>query len=607
MRISLDVVIDAATASLMRFPWALASAIVASFVSIYAIEVDSNDEIYLKIVQICSLALPLFLAASLHSERQQFSMSYSLRYKSAILALLALYFFLLPEKITEVEAFRFSLFWLAAHLLVAFSPYITHNELNGFWQYNQHLFMRFLAAVLNTTVLYIGITIALLAISVLFGIEIPGKRYAQFWVFMAGVFNTWFFLADLPKDFEALEQDRFYPKPLKIFTQYVLLPLVGLYLLILYSYMLKIIIEWELPNGWVTYLVIAFSVAGIFSLLLVYPVQEEAENQWIKVFGRWFYVVLLPLIGLLFVAIGRRILDYGVTEPRYFVILTALWLLAISLYFLLSKVRDIKLIPKTLCLIFLLAAVGPWSAFKVSEMSQIKRFRNILAKYELLDESGRVKQSPKPPKMKEVDRNNIRSIMSFLSRRERLENLQPLFEQNLDSLLKDEVSAYKKEEKILSLIGGEDFSENLDLVANNLNFNIGKAPDVRPIKGYDYWLNFSQYSDQDQANSQQEFRAIYGNTYVLQVNAKKNTLRLLNKKDNQEKFTIYLKDLIKNLVKNYDESNYDVLNKEMQVVEAGQDYEVFLQIQDLEIERLDKQRNKIRSIRGELMLRLKKP
>jgi hypothetical protein len=65
------------------------------------------------------------------------------------------------------------------------------------------------------------------------------------------------FLAGFPRDFSNPATISDYPQGLKIMTQYVLLPLVTLYLLILYAYLAKVIFTAHWPSGWVAYLVLA--------------------------------------------------------------------------------------------------------------------------------------------------------------------------------------------------------------------------------------------------------------------------------------------------------------------------------------------------------------
>ena len=98
--------------------------------------------------------------------------------------------------------------------------------------------------------------------------------------------------------------------------QYVLLPLVGIYLVILYAYGLKILFQWNWPQGWVSQLVLWYSVVSILSILLLWPLREKADSGWIKSFTSWFFRLLIPLLVMLFLAIFERIGDYGLTVNR---------------------------------------------------------------------------------------------------------------------------------------------------------------------------------------------------------------------------------------------------------------------------------------------------
>jgi hypothetical protein len=155
---------------------------------------------------------------------------------------------------------------------------------------------------------------------------------------------------------------------------------------ILYFYSIKILINWELPRGWVSYLVLAYSVVGILALLLVYPLKEENAKSWVKIFSKAFYYTIIPLIILLFTAIFTRILEYGYTEPRYFVLLLALWLLSIVIYFIFNKKASIKFIPISLFLFGAFALIFPYlNAFSVAKRSQKNELVKLLNENKLLD------------------------------------------------------------------------------------------------------------------------------------------------------------------------------------------------------------------------------
>ena len=72
----------------------------------------------------------------------------------------------------------------------------------------------------------------------------------------------------MPTNFDNLEEIDEYPFGLKVFSQYILLPLLLLYLVILYLYGAKIILLWDWPKGVVSWLIIAVAVLGIFALII---------------------------------------------------------------------------------------------------------------------------------------------------------------------------------------------------------------------------------------------------------------------------------------------------------------------------------------------------
>jgi len=391
-----------------------------------------------------------------------------------------------------ISMVRFGLFSLGLHMLVAFIPFTGKNELNGFWQYNKIIFLRILTSVLYSGVLYIGLALAILAIDQLFKVNIDGKTYGDLWIIIAGIFNTWFFLAGFPKDYSDLQNRTDYPKGLKVFTQYVLLPIITVYLLILYAYLFKIIFTAQLPVGWVSYLVLGFSIAGILSLLLIHPVRNDEDNKWIHVYSRFFYFALFPLIILLFLSIKRRIDDYGITENRYFVLVLALWLLFIAVYFLSSKVKNIKLIPVSLCLLAFFTSFGPWGAFHVSLKSQENHFAEILEKNNMLT-NGKVTRAA--TKISFDEHKEISSVIEYVTEVHGYESLQPYFIQNLDSLMQKDSAmsreySYVQVNKILELmnvsyVGSYQTEDEESKVINYTS----EANPVLNISGYDYFIS----------------------------------------------------------------------------------------------------------------------
>jgi len=402
----------------------------------------------MRLVMMSNIGLLLSLAISLYTESKDIAGFKKLLLKVAAALISVAFFWLLNSFVRSNDTLRFFLLSFGFHLLVAFAAFTQKGRVQGFWQFNKTLFLRFLAGVLYSGVLYLGLLAAIVATKYLFNVHWSDDTYLILWIWIVCIFNSIFFLAGVPADFNALDEDLSYPKGLKIFTQYVLIPLATIYVIILLAYEVKILIEWRLPKGYVSNLIIAYAEFGILSILLVYPIREMAENKWLKIYARYFYVLLIPLIVLLFLAILARVKPYGVTPERYFLIVLDIWLAFITAYFLLSKKQSIKMIPASLCVLTLLSAYGPQSAFSVSSWSQTHIVVGIFKKYNAFHD-GKL-QPVNPDKISEKDATNALAKLSYLTDNDAWESLQPYMSENLvavnDSLNKKLKSGNGKNE-----------------------------------------------------------------------------------------------------------------------------------------------------------------
>jgi hypothetical protein len=512
-------------ATVKRFPLT----VLCAFVGTFCLVMLTHNRWYysgepsIKVAMCSELGLCLFLAASLFSESKGYSLLNKMAVQATMLVLVIAYYF----SINHYEDFgvesmtRYSLYLIAAHLMVSFAPFLVRNQVNGFWQFNRTLFLRFLLTFLYTTVLYGGICMAMWLLDDLLHVYIGNNYYAYAWFFMMGVFNTLFFLSGVPVNIKELENDNAYLKGLKGFTQFVMLPLVTGFMLILYAYSLRIIIIGSLPKGYVSYLVINFSGLGILSLLLIYPLRNNDENKWIKIFSKWFYIALYPLVVLLAFSIYHRVHEYGITADRYFIVVLAIWLLCIASYFLLSNKENIKLIPVSLAAIAVLASFGPWGAFGVAARSQKGQLENILTTNKILVK-GMIDTSAHT--VNDSVKNRIESIVEYLIKIDELDMLQPWFKRNLDTLNKKDKDdnryySYGDAGKIMKYMGFPEYDYNNEVKEGCGHFELscmenGTSSENYTVRvvGYDYYSKI--YSDKNQYDIQKDDTA-KGYTYFI--------------------------------------------------------------------------------------------
>ena len=424
----------------LRFPLVLLDAAVGSVVAVILIDFEGPSEptVLFEILLAAILGIPLLTGFTLFAEKRKWKSGRAAVLQLIGVLLLVAYAFTVPSDLAQAPAvyiLRLLFIAVALHLFVAFAPFTHKGELNGFWHHNKDLLLRLILSFGYSIVLFAGLSLALAALDNLFGMNVPGKRYAELWMIIVGLFNTWFFLAGMPEDLDQLESSSDYPKSVRIFAQYILYPLVLVYLVILYAYMAKILISWDWPQGWVGRLILGFATAGIFSILLLYPVRDRIENIWIRRAARWFYVVMIPLVIMLLLALWRRISEYGITESRYLGFVLAVWLGGIVVYFILSKTKSIKAVPISLCVLALVTCFGPWGAFSMSENSQAARLQELLSRNNIL-ENGRIRTATAAVPQEDI--RQISSIIGYLHDYHGYDRIQPWF---TESLMKDSSGA----------------------------------------------------------------------------------------------------------------------------------------------------------------------
>jgi len=420
-------VLSAAGQTARRFPVVLIAALACAVAAICMVDEIGPAWMQGRLLAAASLGLPLFTAATLAAERDEGLLPRILWYAGSVIVLAGV--FAVWPGLTEQQRFlRYAQLSVAGHLAVAFLP-VPRGLHNAFWQFNRTLFLRFVVSAVTTGVTWAGLALALVALDKLFGVDVPDEGYARLWFVLAFVVTTWRFLGGVPRDHVALEARRDYPAGLRVFAQYTLLPLVSLYLVILTLYLGKVLVTWDWPSGWIGWLVSGVATAGIFTLLLVHP--AAAEQKWVGVFARDFWIAILPAIGMLWLAIKQRTDQYGVTEPRYFLLVMSVWLFGLALFYIVTRSPHIRVIPASLCLVALVTFTGPLSAYAMAERSQFGRLRAILERTGVVAGATR---KPGPHTVPADEHREIKGTLRFLVERNATGRLTQWLPGSADSL-----------------------------------------------------------------------------------------------------------------------------------------------------------------------------
>ena len=248
-----------------------------------------------------------------------------------------------------------------------------------FWNFAWCTLAAIVAGIVVGCVLTIGLDLFVQSLDWLFGVEVNNAIYADIpavcLVFIAPLLA----MSQIPRgedkhDRQVIRFSGF----IKGVAQYLFIPLLLLYMVTLYVYAAKIAISWQLPVGWVSYLVSASMLGMVILLFITYPVQHEPNKSFFKAVTRWQPLAMLPLLALMTVAIGRRLSDYGITVSRLYVLVFNIWCYVVCIGLLLCRNKRIWWVPASFAVVLFLISVGPQSIANVTRQQLKKEVRNTL-------------------------------------------------------------------------------------------------------------------------------------------------------------------------------------------------------------------------------------
>ena len=369
-----------------NFPISSLFAIVATSAIILLIDNEDNGTL-IRIAGACYLAFLTSLVTEVYRKSTSQLWVYVLP-----LIMCTIWFLYIPYDIDstidhEVSrvGYRFVSTAIILHLIISVIPFLGPSSEEDFWEFNKHLFLRIFESALFSVIIFLGLSMAIVALDQLFELDVDGAWYGRLLFFLGGIFNSLYFLSKFPE----FDFDRKIDPPesaYKVFSEYILIGITSIYLLLLYAYAGKIFSEGELPRGWIGYLTIFFSLIGILSWLLNYFSPKFSNHRSTRIFVNHFFKFLTVPVAMLFVAIYTRIDEYGITEHRYIVAALATWLGFLTLTFGWVKKLHIKYIPITMAIVIAFSVfAGTMDMFDVSLRNQLSRLKSTLIESSVLE------------------------------------------------------------------------------------------------------------------------------------------------------------------------------------------------------------------------------
>ncbi len=448
-----------------------------------------NIDVFEKIIMLIALGVPYLVTATLICEQQDLGRVRSLLIQIVGVLLLAIYYLFLPTAFSDIgfiHGARVALSTLIGYILL-FSVPLYKRTSNDLWVYGGSIVRRAALAILFTITVWVGLVLAIMATHYLFELSWNLELlFSKIWIIDVGIIGTWIILGGFPKVNQLPENILQLTRALRWLLQFVLVPLVSIFFLILYAYLIMIVATWNWPKGGVAQWILGFSFVGMVLFIVSFTLSQTDEYKWLRTFFKLFFALLIPMTVVLFMAVGIRIQAYGLTEQRYMIVVGGVWLLCTAVYYLFTKTKALHAIPYSVALVFIVATGAPIiNMFSLSAHSQATRLKTILESNNMMVRGFVVTSTSTPQTLTFENKNDINSILEYLTNREELSVIAPWFK-NIDT----SASEWSQQAEMANQLGVSYYNSNSNVGKNSTYFSYSQPyKDIVEVAGYDSILN----------------------------------------------------------------------------------------------------------------------
>jgi Domain of unknown function (DUF4153) len=310
--------------------------------------------------------------------------------------------------------------------MLMISPFLAGGVKQGaVWLFNLRLGLAIILALIVGLVFGGSLSAVIAGLDFLLGIKLSNNIYERAWLLAMTLVGPVYGLSLVPRNLTdevdlSAHQGSLMERGVSVLVNYVMVPMVLIYALILHAYAIKILAIGELPKGQIGTIVSLFAFGGTATWLLGWPWRETGTKLLRWFMQGWFWLLPVPAI-LLSLAIWRRVTDYGVTPDRYGIALVAVWTALVFVYLVLRRNRaDMRVILGAAAALFLVGSFGPQGANSTTGVSQFARLKSFLESKGVLKDGLVV---PSVPKMNEPDFVTVNSIVYSLAEVSQLDRL----------------------------------------------------------------------------------------------------------------------------------------------------------------------------------------
>ena len=323
----------------------------------------------------------------------------------------------------------------------------------GFSESFMVVFKAFFTVVLYSGVLFLGISLIIMAIDMLIT-NVYSKAYAHVGTFIAYIYAPIHFLSLIPIypkylgkleldldntqdknenvvenentssgsieiEDESIQQLNKAIKPsrfLESLVSYIIIPITAIFTVILLLYIIMNITGDFWKDNLMEPLLVTYSITVIIVYLLASVIHNKASYYFRNIFPK----VLIPVVLFQTISSVLKIGELGITSGRYYVIIFGVFATISAIIFSVRPNHKSNIIAPILIALSLISILPPVDAFTISRSNQIGRLTDVLERNDMLKDDKIV---PNAANLSEEDRLIIKNSVNYLSKMDYLKDI----------------------------------------------------------------------------------------------------------------------------------------------------------------------------------------
>lgn len=257
-----------------------------------------------------------------------------------------------------------------------------NNSARGVWVVSNILFTKLLKVMSLSLIFLLGLNLLFLIFDYVTHLKIDFWVYQLGFILIACCLAPLYFLSEIPIFNQAYKNDLPYPKFYIVFSTGYLLPVSVITIISIYAVIINYLVQGSMLPMEIQIFFVIIATIVIWLMFQLELVSVNFKKKYVFLFLKYIYLSILPLAIICLTQVIHYLTKNGITEFWYLIGMYLIWVLGICIYFIVSKKRDIRVIPISLCIGLSLLLIKPLKPFNISVTSQ---YRHVLLELKRLD------------------------------------------------------------------------------------------------------------------------------------------------------------------------------------------------------------------------------